>query len=1547
MDNTAFNLHKIMKSCSKENSGLHEDLKPYMGDAMYTSSDSHETVGVTQPNSYKEIEFEKRLSYDPEVDLIKELNRERKFEPSSDLQMICDRLGSLYEKRFNRRALGFTYHEYVKTDFYVCFLSRTMLLRVSKDKLRFYQSKYLDNSTFYCAVKKYGNCVICVISERARSWKPQIGLSEITSSLYESIKTPIVLLSNVKSTVNTITSMTMRLLLIDLVSFLLSLRDGAFTGEKVIASMLSIYTMHYRLMECWGYKPQTSVTVTDLLLGLTALGLPTKVLEAVKNFTSITGKRIFESDFFISTTQKMFESLITIIEHLSTPIFGMSVVPESVTVALVKVIRKVGTTLFLHSDIKNICDLYSRYVTNPQHLFDPAFRSQIMNTYEKLKGDPAFLDYVSNSNNRYFKTTWDLFEANVVKSCKAFDTSGRKEPICFVFEGEAGSGKSAFMNSFVALLVRSGLTTYCHAVPAAEDGKDFYDDYENQDVFVMDDVGQQGKSQWRYLINYVSPVKYPLPCATASKKNTKFFNSKIIVCTTNHFSDLIGFTSSDCISEPEALFRRVHLIKVTRGNTPDFTQIFSYHKFDHIGSHRWEQGFINQHSLKDSKELETVFDTSRFSTIEDRTLASLTWMFRVYNHIQLCEKRVESVLNVSNQQLDMIINSVRSGEAQLFQSQSFNILRSLRYYFCISMDSVIDVVAIIDEYIGYLMHVIGSHVKSYMDMVKLFVEEEVPKFFQGCKNLNLSYLFGGIFGLTIVAFLGYALGSKQDVLSTPEFVQDNLDLSTYCLEKVKLLDIEIKSFYPQVDGNDSARDYNQRISELQSSCRTLVLREMSGMPEENTQCVVSGRRILIPAHMNVENRLVNIYRSWEHYKNKHVERENLRLKLVKSYFASDLAVYEITNPGPPPYRLTKIFDLYRTDVYDFKNLYLMNSTGYIRLDYNVHVKKNNETVSYSTSLGKWEHKPDSGFFTPFSAAGGCGTILVTPGHGVLGFHVAGSSNVGFCVRPPKQVFEDLVHVMKDTDHSDFDLDSKIIPNVSGVRIKYEGEIDQVRAISDTSFVKTPLHVDFCDDLKNLITDVEQSERLENPLLYTTVPKEKIDFKAPPNFRANGTPAKTMKAMEMKAFKHQGVISNDELEFMRKYLRSIMVKFTDVPDEEVAFGSPDLPPIASHSSNGIGAPGTKHDYFDFVKKEIKPLMYELKEKVRMDAINKTYDYRLFASRSAFKDELRKSNKVDTPRTIRVMPLGHTFWCKKIFGRLLKHFKDTRMKTGISVGFNPYKDADELAKKLLKCRTTADADFGKWDGSVMELVMTVIIETMGEFYTGDYPYMIEWLAATIASSFVLINDELWWTTHGLPSGCWLTLLINCLINKCLTALVIYRNKPHATVEDVHSVVDFVTGDDKIVGADGEMGDFFNLFTIKEVAESLGMDCTNGDKSPITEPSQPFEKLTYVKRHFRKHPVLKRYVGCLSLDTILNTIQWINVDTDDLQTAMNGKMRAMQVEAYLHSPLLYRRLTDLFIKYYPFEAFFTEPQVLKILDADSGYDLIQGLKNGNSNQ
>lgn len=1509
-----------MAGSLRNNPGLHEDFKPYMGDAMYTSSDSHKTVDVTQPNSY---ESERPIK-------------------TVEVREICEKLGSMYKNVYKKQMAGFSYYEYVKSNKYVCFLSRGLLMQVSDNKFNMYITKYKNHNTLRAKFVQYEEKIVLVIREK-EVFRKQAGFLQ---NCIDTLRTPFVMLQKAEKIVAAATSKTSRVIMMDLIVLILTLRDGYFTSTKLVALIVSLYTFHYRYCELFNvkkpeYKPQSGANLTDMLLGFAMLGLPSEVMTAIKNFTALTGKRIFESELFMETAGKMFESLTTIIKWIANPYSNYRIISEESEGVILKVLDRLGSAVFMHKDIKHICDIYTRYVTNPQILFDPTFREEIMLKYKGMKSSVAFMDYLQNGGNRYFQTTWNLFEANVVKSCEAFDCSGRDEPICIVFEGEAGSGKSQLMNMFVELLRESGKTIYCHAIPAAEDGKDFYDDYEGQYVMVLDDLGQQGKSQMRYLINFVSPVKFPLPCANAAKKNTKFFTSKIILATTNHFTDLNGFTSSDCISEPEALYRRAHVIKVSRGDSDHFSQVLQYCKYDHIKSKKWENKFINHTAVNVPDGLQTTFSTeAAYSPMN--TSNALTWLYKVYRHLQSSDDKNRQQMTISAEECKNILYEVHAEEEfreEFFEAQSFGFVNYLSSVFDHAMhfSPIVDYKAICSEYVKYMFDIItplisdaAASISQYAFNLSAAVGGSVVDVLSTMETSGVIFkMLAFAIGTYIV---GYFFGREEVTLPSPSFKEENLECEFFKQSQGE------KHEYFGAAGSMLETEHDQWAIDIKRYCKTLIVKhDATGLKDEHTQCVVSGKRILLPAHLDVNNKFVDIYNSWDHYIEKHVEIENVQLKLIKRYLLSDLAVYEIKNTIPL-YKLNRqIFS--PNGCSTTKNWFLINSTGILRVCYDVDINRNKDEVTYSTVHGNINHAKKSGFYTPYSSSGACGTVLAAPGLGIIGFHVAGSPNLGFCVEPKPDVMLEIRELMMQAPHAEgFEVCSKVAPGISGVRLRYEKPIQQTRVNGNTNFVPSPLHVSVCEEMATLISDVETQEK------YTPVPLEKIDVKSPPNFSSKGTPAKTLKALSQKTFMRQGRVTEEELSFIKEYLRTIMVEFDDLEDDEVAFGGQYVPALNKDSSNGYNCKKGKDKYFDFENKIIKDEARELFAKIEKDAENGVYDYNEFLCKETFKDELRKSTKIDQPRTFRIMPLGHIWWTKKIFGKLLNHFKSTRMETGISVGYNPYTDADELAKKLLQCFTTGDADFGKWDGTILAVFIYTILDVMKEFYRGRYAKIIDWLASTIANSFVLVNDEIWATTHGLPSGTWLTLLLNCLINKCLTALVIYRYKPDPRVNDVHDVVDFVTGDDKVFGADKKMSEYFNLLNIKEVTESLGMDCTNGDKTKIDKPTQPFEKLTYVKRHFRKHPVLQRYVGCLSLDTIMNTLQWIDSSTEDTHEAMMGKMRSMQVEAYLHSKALFSSLTSLFESRYPFDAFFNENKVLKILTDTDGYEEIIAMQNKN---
>lgn len=1376
---------------------------------------------------------------------------------------------------------------------------------------------------------------LCLV--KPKMMKKQV-LGNICTNVYDMCTNMISTISTIKYTLRKCDTMDFKLLLIDMLSLIIEIRDGYITAGKVTAMLLRLYTAYHRFR---GIFVKQSFGVNELLLGYAALGLPAKILDSMRLVTMLTGKKTLDTDNLISMACSVLDTFSGVINFFAN--LSEKFLPPSLCNILSGTLSYFTTGLRNFRTIKKVTEIYTRFLRNEQAIFDPSFREEVISLHKECVAQDGFLEYVTNVDNRYFKTTWDNFEQNVYKGVKMFDESRRDEPICLVFEGKAGSGKSALMNSLVDLLRVAGKSVYVHSVPSTMDAKDFYDDYENQDVFVMDDVGQQGKSQWRYIINFVAPTKYPLPCAQANKKNTKFFNSKIILCTTNHLMDLDSFTSTDCISDPDALRRRCHVIRVDRAEGEGFCQDLRYFKYSHMAPDaRWLNEFLYHNAHIDAEvRLETskLPDTARMS-------ASLRWIYRILTRLLRNEEHQREISTIDDKAMINILREENSSiDANVFhdvceaQSGSVFVNALLRMH---------DGKRIATEWFNHYSKVIIDMIKSFLqyltDSVQSMIagietkvtikRESLPSCLQHFLKEDY-YIFDMVHvavGVAIFSGVAYAINAavSTDDSQRVNFWKDWNDAK-------QRIDETMAPFTDKLREHSAYRTQSERTDTISKFVKLIEMISTDG-EVVYTHGVVSGNRLLIPCHVNPDCH-INIYSTMSHFENGHREGEGIKLETVMMFPSVDLAVYKLRGVLP---LYKKCKNLFINRDYKSRDLYLINSMGAVPVKTFVSATPNQQEISYDAYVikrnpdgtkdlveGVLTHEPWSGFITPMSGAGLCGTVLASESAGIMAFHVAGSSGMGFMIMPDENTRHVIRDCMLEGGESPFEMDNKVIKDFSGARMRYEpGQVKTSYVSTETHLVETGFNTSCNDDVKDLIATIEREQSI------------KLDVKAPPNFHALGSQKTLLEALSKKTFKHQGDVTDDELVYIGKCINSMMVDFSDVSDYDAAFGSDDLAALNKDSSNGYGWESEKSIYFDFEHKNITPLGRQMIDEFKMAAETENYDPKYYMCRETFKDELRKETKVNEPRTFRVMPLPHIFWTKKLCGDLMPHFKKNMHKFGCCIGLNPYTDFAEIHRKLTKCAVTGDIDFAKWDGSIVAVIMEEIIEIFKRHYKGPHQAVLDYVTKTMTRSMVLVGDSVWATTHGLPSGTWLTLLMNCLINKALTALTIYRNKPKPVIEDFYGVVDYVMGDDKIFGASNKMAPFFNLETINRVATQLGMTCTNGDKTPITQQSQPLNKLTFIKRKFVFHPELNRIIGALDLSTLVNTIQWRDAKKDQF-VVMSGKMRSVQVEAFIHGRGVYELFKRLFNKYKGMSSLFSDDEVIGILNSKVGYiEVLEGL-------
>lgn len=699
-----------------------------------------------------------------------------------------------------------------------------------------------------------------------------------------------------------------------------------------------------------------------LLLVLGGVGLPDRVLNIFKRMNVLTSKKIGDNP---NVVLDILSGISEFFHHL---IEKSSWVPQFLKNYLCKLFilgKKQSFIYRMKSQLLN-------WDKDRKVMLDVGFRDEVRMLNQEMSVDEVFLDYVRTSP--YVHIVYKRYE-KLVKSLQSYESCSRVEPVCIVLEGPPGVKKTICAIKLVQLLGRS---TYTHVVKPTEDGKDFYDGYNNEEVFVMDDVGQQGVSQWRMIINMVSNMKLPLDCASVDLKDTKYFDSKILVLTTNNLSNLSGLTKSDGITDIEALWRRCHIFRFN--NEKDIT----YLHYDVYRS-RFINGFpknFNSINLKPN--------------ISGDHMTTVPWMTTIV-------KRLESLMNeyYSNHQLtpsQIDVMNERMDEYDFVEAESWTVDT-----FCVG---------------------IGSLIRDYYDYVSDMLENIVEKVVDNGSYVALA--IGLTYAGVMIAkdyFRHHSKNENKEVITqewrkaiakskvgSPAIFKGNVcyiaeDDSALC-EVVKK-QLYIFEFYKNEGGNPIY-------------CHGYV----------------SSHNVLLPLHV-----VDSVVQKCSVYLNDvEMERGNVMLDKVpfEKIFSdrmSDIAVVRFERMSVLPFKnFGYYFKPVIKDVY--KDLNLVTSVGSVKLAHSV--GKLEGAVKYTSAIG--EHVVDNPLTYGITSPGLCGSLVVDGKYGIVGMHVAGNGDMGVSVIFSQQLLGKLNYLMSKTEgfHIENEIrENKKHVNFSGMRLHSE------------------------------------------------------------------------------------------------------------------------------------------------------------------------------------------------------------------------------------------------------------------------------------------------------------------------------------------------------------------------------------------------------------------------------------------------------------------------------------------------------------------------------
>lgn len=1422
-------------------------------------------------------------------------------------KMKMENISFVY-KEIDNSSCKFLYHYNRKTVTQVSEKMFRDVLLTTKYRVKMFRIK---NNTYACMTES--------------NFRPQ-GLGDI----YNFIMDKYVF---IKGVATSLTNDHFKAWLLDVLTVILDLSDPLMYGPKrLVITLTRLYSLLLRLID---FRRNNTYYTQALGLGdvsfmAAVVGLPSVILEKLKIFQTLASLRVSSLDLFFDILVKFCDLVVLILDYIEEKLPGTG---------FIVAIRKVFVSTF--GFMKNIefnremLALYKKYTTNSQIMFDATFRDKVMAFDEKVRDSIEFKEYLNRPTNKHLLEIYKAFNSNILRYVKTFTLSSRSEPVCFVFEGAAGCGKSRLMNKLVAVLKHMNKSVYVHSVPPTDSGKDFYDDYENQEVFVVDDMGQQGLSQWRNVINWVSPVKYPLDCATAEKKNTKFFNSDLILATTNQFTDIVGFTSKDGISSKEALFRRCHVIKFQQ-----VEQIGNYNmeylKYNYRGSGTFENSFMDGNEILNgtvplnkitnndnhaiqwilqllitSQEVQKVYSKRNEMKADDMDsiIAGLIvdlpnapqLGFSIpevnLNEIQAAVKTIRSSSVTSNSTFEdakddyqpQMIGSMYGRPIHPGEVQSPRDIRAVEQF---ELDETYEVTLVDyqEESLSF-----STVVREFVANIASKMKDSITTLFTYIGNVNFKELVSDVKFIGAVAALLSVVFLKMGERFILKRLDDVPEHKKNVIAKLRTDVTYNGKYYPQSQLPTTAFQkqtmfaeiFSQDSKDMTISCKL--------------HCSFSGKRFITAYHaLGTGPFYMNVYKTWDDYVANVMILNQQRFKILESYPHLDLVVCELDTEGPPPFK-TLHFSEKEGMVNTFS---LMNSESCIDMAMPYNISLNDESISYTNRHGKININKGDGYVYTVNADGLCGSLLVGKignDHVLAGVHIAGNGDKGVSVILPNSIRKQIMRYLENTQESKYEILDKKRENYSGCRL-FQDNLQSQMPASKSSLAPSILY------------DIVEQPQFKNEIDYAMATQviDPIIEKLPANLSVYGN--KTLPRMSVKSFKVVPHIDNDEIEFAKECLRSMLTRFTKLDEDTAAFGDDFFEPLNKDSVNGYGYKKEKKEYLDYetrtIKEDFVNKINDFKRRVASDTL-RVED---ILSYEALKDELRPIGKEIKPRCFRVMPLHHTFLLKQLIGNLFKHCRKNMWSNGIALGMNPYQDWDKLYYKLNGKKLKFDGDFGSYDGSAPPQLQDAIKDVVLEFFDGteEDTRLFQVLLSVIIRSYVLVKEELYLTTHSLPSGCWVTGFFNSLLNRALTAICLFRNMKKvnkvATVELWQDIVDFVCGDDKIVGVspyttmEGEHVDltlYVNALTMKQVAESFGMTYTDALKGDITEPGKEMKDLQFLKRKFVFHRKLEKFVGILDMSTITQSLRFFDT-TKDYSVVLSGKLTAFQFEMSLYESL-----------------------------------------------
>jgi hypothetical protein len=1081
------------------------------------------------------------------------------------------------------------------------------------------------------------------------------------------------------------------------------------------------------------------------------------------------------------------------------------------------------------------------------------------------------------------------------------------EPVAVLLYSTPGVGKTTFIQLCRNYLTGAGKNTIYDYTPT-DSRSDFHDQYQDQNVWIHEDIGQRGEQDWAQYIIHIGCNPSRMDGAALDKKSTIFFRSQVVLATTNipiHRRNLTPVLNCGW-KDVGAINRRWLVVEYRR----EADQCLVFH-FD-TASNRW----IQHKETVDCKSPKVFCDWMQglYKENVDRFKATVKVDYGAADYCfadLLAEGRKKEVV-LDNTQMDapvidteidveyvhpryqMVTFDSKSEEINFSEHQQRQFLHD-----GLLINGGTEVVGIGSAHVGteqgwieYLRNKMEGFKEDLVTRAMSLVDFITSAYQALTSQVPQEYLITvGIFsGLGLLITMGLGM---YWTLKPPSKVEEYEPFISWAKVNKRMT---AKDLY--AEGRRLMLDFQPAPSSAIQAIQKNVLRTTFTYGMTNTYgygIMIDADTMITTAHLLLEepDEPKDVFVRGED--NEDRERVSAFFTPIRWDYEEDLVVLKYRNAHQQTFR-----SLHRSllKTPSNKTIYIVTTEGTLTVG---EPQKCEVSSGVYRTRNRVFHMPHSITHKydgqALSAPGLCGALAVTQDGYIVGWHVAGGRDgVGYV-----RFWNNSMRAMINT-----------APDVPVVGLRENSEIKGAMVIEDDSYH----HI-------TLTSGIRPSAMLEhmmkNPVLCPDGEPIRVPAELGGTREVDGVLHRTYDYSRTKNLsKTENPINLRALDFATAYVKHMIDsvlpdhKIEKLTDDEICQGFRNedgvMKKMNMDASAGIPLGGTVSDWIN--AKGIHPKVKQLMQEVEKAAAKgeKNYDKVIF--KDCNKDEMRDASKKDKPRCFAAGPLHFTLLLRRWFGRLNALFMKNRHRTGIMVGINATsREWSRLWKRLCCFTNFFDGDYKMWDGGMRREFQERLNEILASFTENSRlaATLLMYLCETTRAGM----DMTYVTTHSVPSGHGLTSLYNSLINKMYLAYAWYilvgqymNLSTAALIAQMDmDVYPPVYGDDVVAAVHSRVADRFNAITYGMVMKDIGIGFTSAGKSEHNKPFIPLRDISFLKRTFYANRQINDIVGPLSIDVLKASTGFVHDSARD-QEITTQKMGSVQRELFLHSPEVYDR-------------------------------------------